>query len=796
MIEPKTYFNPNDLEETLKTKVHQYFFNKYIYTQIGRIDFALSNADSKQLNLFNNDYTYYYLWAEAKRGCNRDLYESFVQLIFTIGKEKTYENNLPPLFLGAFDSEKIAFIQYRTIESVLTQNDFNWKVAPSNHNTIEFKQLYKLVSNALKKNSCIFYYNNVNEITNFIKDNFKNGNRKINKIKVNKNNFISIYYRWLDRVRETIDIDWEVAKQYGIIDADFYLADLLSNNDETVKDSLFVVLNTNHYEFARTKDIIGDCFRSTTFKDNQESHKNFWMVYKRPPKKEFWDYIIKRRDLLVPQDIRERKGSYFTPKIWVEKSQEYIANVLGENWQDEYYIWDCCAGTGNLLNGLTDKYKIWASTIDQADVDVMKDRIKNGANLLESHIFQFDFLNDDFNDVKLPESLRAILNSEKERQKLLIYINPPYAEADNRSGKGRSNVAASKIYHQYESFMGYTKRELFIQFLTRIYKEIPECKLGLFSTLKHIQSPRFKCFRNKFIARLKSIFIVPANTFDNVKGDFPIAFQVWDLHDNHGIENVFLADVINEKSIFLGQKHIISYNSNNLINDWIEQYRGSKIDNNSLGTAIAIASDFQNQRTVRIEKPNQIVKASNHNWQISFNNLYQSCVYLAVRLIPNATWINDRDNFMYPNCDVTKDIDFCNNCLVYMMFHSQNKVSITDGVNHWIPFKEDDVNAKELYKSRAMCSFISNLHLSESANNVMNSAKKIYRYYHTKTCSCNDASFYDIKLYFQKKNSKGIMNHKSDDNYYESLIFDFKNNMKILSNAIEPKIYEYGFLLK
>jgi hypothetical protein len=91
MIEPKTYFNPNDLEETLKTKVHQYFFNKYIYTQIGRIDFALSNADSKQLNLFNNDYTYYYLWAEAKRGCNRDLYEFFVQLIFIIGKEKTYE---------------------------------------------------------------------------------------------------------------------------------------------------------------------------------------------------------------------------------------------------------------------------------------------------------------------------------------------------------------------------------------------------------------------------------------------------------------------------------------------------------------------------------------------------------------------------------------------------------------------------------------------------------------------------------------------------------------------------------
>ncbi len=34
---------------------------------------------------------------------------------------------------------------------------------------------------------------------------------------------------------------------------------------------------------------------------------------------------LKRRDLLVPQDIRERKGSFFTPKIWVDLSQKYLA---------------------------------------------------------------------------------------------------------------------------------------------------------------------------------------------------------------------------------------------------------------------------------------------------------------------------------------------------------------------------------------------------------------------------------------------------------------------------------------
>ena len=54
--------------------------------------------------------------------------------------------------------------------------------------------------------------------------------------------------------------------------------------------------------------------------------------YKRPPSETYWDYIIGRRDLLVPQDIRERKGSFFTPQVWVQKSQEYLAKSFGENW--------------------------------------------------------------------------------------------------------------------------------------------------------------------------------------------------------------------------------------------------------------------------------------------------------------------------------------------------------------------------------------------------------------------------------------------------------------------------------
>jgi len=73
---------------------------------------------------------------------------------------------------------------------------------------------------------------------------------------------------------------------------------------------------------------------------------------------EYWDFIIEHRHILVPQDVRERKGSFYTPSQWVDLSQQYLADAFGMDWQEEYYIWDCAAGTGNLLAGLINKHRI------------------------------------------------------------------------------------------------------------------------------------------------------------------------------------------------------------------------------------------------------------------------------------------------------------------------------------------------------------------------------------------------------------------------------------------------------
>ncbi|WP_304210235.1 hypothetical protein [Helicobacter canis] len=393
------FFSPNPQSEIIKLdKDSKALLKNLDSTQIlGRIDFCISYNAKTLFQPIN------FLWAEAKKGNKADIIESFIQLILTIGKEKTYENNLPPIFLGALDCEKIAFIPYHELDSIFTQNDFNWNVPPSNHESKEFKQLHALAKELLESKKLQFSFkSDYKELQNFIRLNFTLHNENIAKIPITKNNFTTIYQKWLLSVAPSISIDFEAEKP-DILSSDFYLADLLSENNNTkaILDSLRILLQSDFYKVKLEKRANSTSFNFTEFgfSDNQKAHTAFWNLYERPPKEEYWSHIIERRDLLVPSDIRERKGAFFTPQTWVGKAQSYLAKALGENYQSEYYIWDCAAGTGNLLANLTESHKLYASTLDKADVGIMQElSSENALHLLPKHIFQFDFLNDEFFD--------------------------------------------------------------------------------------------------------------------------------------------------------------------------------------------------------------------------------------------------------------------------------------------------------------------------------------------------------------------------------------------------------------
>ena len=851
-------------EEELKNKVaSDYFTTKnFDSTQIiGKIDFCIAkkiNKKDKYLKTQNNfnDKEFeaeYYLWAEAKKGNKHDFIESFVQLILTIGKGRIYDKHLPPAFLGEFDAEQIAFLPYHKIMDVFSQNDFNWNVTPSNHNTKEFKQLYEMVKNTLEEESFIFKFGKDDkEIEDFIKNNFgKTGvENNLSKTQIDKNNFVNIYSKWLVSVKNSISVDWDMAKKNGIIDADFYLADLLSENNLTLIKKLFVILKTDHYELDRKIDDMGlITSKQSHFYDNQKAHKEFWKRYHRPPKTEYWDYIINRRDLLVPPDIRSRKGSFFTPQIWAEKSQGYLASVLGKRWQEEYHIWDLAAGTGNLLAGLTNINNIWASTIDQADVDIMLARLRSGTGMFRNHIFKFDFLNDDFS--KLPKELKKVI--EEKPEKLIIYINPPYAEAGDQkqatgTGKNKTKVATlGKVYEKYsvELNLGLSIREIFTQFFIRIYKEIPNCLLASFSTLKYVNSSGFINFREEFKAKFLKGFICPANTFDNVRGNFPIGFLIWDTSKKQKIKSISV-DVFNEKIEFLGKKSFSSNISNKqklTITQWITGY---ETNGEILGYTGNNGPDYQNNKFLKISSIQTKVAGGNLNnatkYKITATNLIQISIYLSVRLCIEATWINDRDQFLYPNDLWEEDLEFQSDCLAFTLFHGQNRISAEEGINHWIPFSEAEVGAKDSFESHFMKDFIDgkikpketkepnnngqlpivsshgnehargynpllleaksfiptkSIKFSKEVKDIFEAGRELWKYYHKHDLININASYYDIRKFFQGVDSKsGRMNNKSIDETYNKLIGNLRERMKILAKKIEPKIYEFGFLKK
>ncbi|GAA9053601.1 hypothetical protein HpHA139_14230 [Helicobacter pylori] len=805
-------------EETLKIQIKAEFFKdkKFLYSG-DKIDFMLSYKHPNAILPI--------LWGEAKRGNFDDLDKAFTQLLLTIGKHKLYTHHTPP-YLCAFDAFRMEFIAFDdAITSFFYESGINFSITPSNHYTEGFKHALDKFKAKCKSHKFVFDFKTQSqECKEFIENNL-NFSHLLNKIQIDKNNFFTIYQKWLEAVKPTIDIDWEVAKTKGILDADYYLADLLSDGDKTIIEKLQTILSSSYYKLKRGVNELGKIdFMEIGFTDGQQAHQEFWNIYERPPKVEFQAFILERRDLLVPSDVRERKGAFFTPRIWVEKSQEYLAKALGQDYQEDYIIWDCAGGTGNLLNGLTNKANCFLSTLDSNDVAIVKElAATNKLNLLENHVFQFDFLNDDFKSV--PKSLQEILNDKEKRKKLIIYINPPYAEAGNKAkmsgtGKHKDLVARGNlICEKYKDELNKANNELFAQFFMRIYKELNGCIMASFSKLKYLNSSNFKKFREVFKAKFLEGFMVPADSFDNVKGQFPIGFLVWDTATPPlKPTNALNLEVFDSLGEFLGYKNIVNENVKN-IHMWLKQKE--KIENMEiLGYIDTPTPDFQGSPSVAIINNKNSSKRHSVYFAIASSNILFGSVFFSIRHCIKATWQNDRDQFYAPYDDAFQDdSEFKGNCLVFMLFHTQNRITTTQGTNHFIPFTEDEVKTKERYSSHALLDFLKGgikeegvnlflndkkenkpLEFSPSASKVFDAGKEIYRHYH-KQASTNrlyntNASLYDIKEFFQGRNAQGKLNlpAKAKDEYYKQLYANLQDALKDLAKEIQPKVYEYGFL--
>ena len=98
-------------------------------------------------------------------------------------------------------------------------------------------------------------------------------------------------------------------------------------------------------------------------------------------------------DRLLEDTDRRRKGDFYTPSIWVDEAHKLLDKNLGENWRDEYMVWDCAWGTGNL----TRDYKftdLYCSTLQKEDLSI------GYRYNVDACKFQYDFLNDDIEEME------------------------------------------------------------------------------------------------------------------------------------------------------------------------------------------------------------------------------------------------------------------------------------------------------------------------------------------------------------------------------------------------------------
>ena len=528
--------------------------------------------------------------------------------------------------------------------------------------------------------------------------------------------------------------------------------------------------------------------------------------------------------MLVCQDLRERNGDFFTPPMWASKGIEYLTKALGEDWQDNYYVWDCCCGTGNLCVDLKRQDRLFLSTLEKAHIKIMQEENINP----DATTFQFDFLNDDWKPVKeggkIPDKLFKIIKETPE--KLVIYINPPYAEATSKktiskSEKHKGRTAITKLKNEVaKNWGGGCSNELFIQFYYRIYKEITGCVLGCFSTLKNIQAPNCCSFRKYFKAQWGG-YIVPANTFDNVTGSFPISFQIWKTNNKtQDFPNELYIDVFNDKEEWIGVKKCITYDELQMIIYWFSRNKNIKSKKFCDVLRTSGGNAFQDNNYICLLKNDK-----NNPHIIKNTELFSTLIYLSIRTSINATWLNDRDQFTAPfekknevefgekanekHYLYEDDQDFINNCIIFAIF--------TKNYTDWCLFDNSELRIKEdrdLEVWNLLKKELKKKKLTKEAQDVYDCALKICKFYHEKKCGKNyivndktitdynykaNASWNDVLngIKGMKPDKNGKMSRNTSCEAYpdaDILLKTLASVLKILAKEIEAGVYKYGFL--
>lgn len=752
------------------------------------------------------------IWFEAK-SVHTPPVLMFAQLLFYVRDARKKGEHIPP-FLAVIDSEKAAIMETAKALPILTDKTIKW---PKSASQVD-KKVAAQAAPYIETHFVVYKLDShEREFIDAVKTAIKAG--KLVRTPITPANLRQVFDRWVEVVGEEID---------GVSKSDYALLFFADIMHDGVKASMANLPARLLHEDGRPVFLLNG---KTYELSSEKGYRNFWAIYHRPPEEEYRGYLLERRDSLLPLDERSFKGAFYTPLVIVDKAYDLLAKSLGPNWQKNYIVWDMCCGVGNLEVKHSNHRNVFMSTLDRADIDVMTASM----TCVAATKFQYDYLNDDITDAgdidyslskKLPKALRQAISDANEKKKgakkILVLINPPYGETGSGIGKGDTNkkgIEQSKINLQMD--FGYASKELFVQFLTRIQKELPNATLAMFSTLKYVVAPNFEKFRAGWQAEYLGGFAVHSKAFDGINGDFPIGFLIWDTAKKQPITSV-KTEALTKTGEFVGEKVFANRAASTYLNKWIvppqtnddlalplsnafsisSNPRLKKSCDEMLGYFYASNNDLQHAGQETLITSSIYTGGNGGGVYIKEENLWQVAVVFAVRLLINHTWLNHNDQFLQPGSRLTEE--FKSDCLIYMLFSGKNLTAGCSGlewndkkwtlVNHFIPFTETEVGSTGRFQSSFMSDYIANLKLSHEAKTVMAEGKKIWKKYHATRLEKRirdefklnrpDAGWYQVRRALKA-------NLENEDVDFSA----FEDAFDALALKLRPKVFGLGFLL-
>ena len=625
-----------------------------------------------------------------------------IQALFYIKRFEREGKKLPTtIFVG--DKNECFCMSVKVLEKYFNK-PIDWTTSPSSAKDKHPGMLQALVDDqdilpfVFDVNSKMFNFGEVVDLITAL------GKGVTLRVKITKDNVVEIFRDWRDKVLTDEDVKnpptmgKDAAETGAIIQA------------ATIKQANIFFACLTDRENTYPKPTKKNCLisRGEDVKINEREHKIFFARFSQILSPSELDVLVANKDRIIEEVSRRRTGAFFTPTLWVAEAHRMLDESLGANWKEEYVVWDCASGTNNLTRDARFK-ELYCSTLDQGDVNTVKDMGYNKG----STVFQYDFLNDDAVDElgsKVPAGLKKAFADGK---KVLFLINPPYGTSGNSIGKVHKSGVAKNAVNTLMIKMKHNMaaRQLYAQFLTRIsilkQKYGESVGVALFAPPLFLTTNSFAEFRKFFLSNFafRSGMMFEASNFADVANGWSIGFTIWvgkkEYLQEYGgfpfdvksLDHDTFSVKINQK------KEMSSYNEDKLASRWWKpgniqkddvpqlssstvvkvKKNESQIPKNALGCFVS-ESNCVERNPLKVSLLSSSY-ASTWGWAVLPANFRRVVALFTARKTIKPDWINCKDEYLVPHAaDKSSPLNdayevWNSDAIVYSLFNTSSQQS-------------------------------------------------------------------------------------------------------------------------